>query len=107
MTFPLLMELEGRLVDVGCFARDGLAALRDDHQACTKTCIEAGAPVGIVTDETDPQSLYLVTLREGGSVHAANQRLLDFLHQKIRISGKVIESKGLKVIELSEVESLD
>ncbi len=108
MTFPLQVTLKGRVVDVACFARDGIAALDRSHDECARACIAAGSPVGILTGNDAKSPVYLVTLRgDGFASKAANDKLLSFVNKQVHVSGKIIQRDELRFLELTEVQLAD
>lgn len=108
ITLPLRVTLEGKVVDVACFAKDGMAALTRQHDECAKQCLLAGSPVGILVGEDANAPLYLVTLRgDGASSRAANDRLLGLASRKVRVTGRLIQRSQLTILELQDVKPLD
>lgn len=108
MTFPLRITLEGRVVDVACFAKEGMAALARSHDECARMCLLAGSPIGILVGDDPNATVYLVTIRgEGTSSQAANERLLRFVSREVRVEGRLVQRGQLKLLELQDVRSLD
>jgi hypothetical protein len=107
-TFPLRITLEGKVVDLACFAKEGIAALAREHDECARQCLLAGSPVGILVGEDANAPVYLVTLRgEGTSSKAANDRLLRFASRKVQVTGRLIQRGRLTVLELQDAQPLD
>lgn len=69
-------QLVGRVVDAACYLMHPDAASGKTHDECGKACAKRGVPLGVV-NEADGK-LYL---------DLAGTRLLEHLHQRVRVTG--------------------
>jgi hypothetical protein len=70
-------QLVGRVVDAACYLMHPDAASGKTHDECGMACAKRGVPLGIV-NEADAK-LYLDL--------AGGTRLLEYLHQRVRVTG--------------------
>ncbi len=107
ITLPLRITLQGRIVDVACFARDGEAALQRDHDECARACIASGSPVGFLTGNDEHSPLYLVTLKgDKFASKAANEKLLALANKEVQVTGRIIQCDHIRILELAEVHPI-
>ncbi len=78
-----------------CYLDHG--AKGEKHAGCAKTCIESGAPVGLLTKDNQ---LYLVV----GEHKPMNDKLAPLASKTITLKGKVVERNGMKLLENAEIE---
>ena len=100
MTFPLQATLTGEIVDIDCMVRLGESGRGLIHSECAAACIRNGMPVGLAVGKTT----YVLTLAGTGPDRAANERLAELAGKQVRVTGRVREANGLKMIELAGVE---
>ncbi len=93
-------EIIGEVVELGCYLRDGARGL--GHRPCALTCSRAGAPLGIVEDDTD--ELYPAALR--GPASDVRTLLEDHRAARVRTSGRVYERAGGRLFVVEHLERL-
>jgi hypothetical protein len=87
--------IQGEVVDVFCYVGHG--AKGSGHANCAKKCIEAGLPVGILTDDG---KLYLAA----GDHTPMNKELAKHAAQQVKATGKVASRSGVNLIEITKLE---
>ena len=80
---PMTMTIEGRLIDLGCYAM-GMSG-GDKHVRCAANCAEKGLPVGLRA--TEGGKIYTVVL--------PSPKLVDYMEKEVRITGKVLATNLL------------
>ncbi|MFZ5469578.1 MAG: cupredoxin domain-containing protein [Myxococcota bacterium] len=86
----------GRLMDSTCLARGEQPTA--EHVACAVRCIQNGAPIAIVEDET--QQVYIAVAEKGKSV---KDMLLPYLGQRSELFGKALKQGGTQLFMVEEI----
>ncbi len=94
------VTLTGEVIDVKCFVTGMQGGMGEDHKQCAIDCIKGGLPVGIFDQKTD--RLYLVVPKAG--MMGANEELLPYVAQKVKLTGTIAEKGGQKVLIYTKVE---
>ncbi len=92
------VEVSGEIVDIMCYSsmgREGGAGPK--HKACATACINGGGPVGLLTDE---DQLLLLVAAEHGDL---KKMVAAFIATRVKVSGKISERGGLRVLEASGI----
>lgn len=84
----------GEVVDLACYVAQG--AKGADHAGCAKSCVKAGQPMGLLTD--DGTLVLLAASHEDGAPYEA---LKDLAGEKASVSGTVAERDGVKVVTVT------
>lgn len=95
-------SIKGEVIDIYCYVDHGDSGKGPDHKECAKKCIEGGLPVGILEDGTNK-----VYLAVGTDHESAKDLLLPHVAQKVEVTGKTLEGKGITVFEISSVKKLE
>lgn len=92
--------MEGELVDLACYLSDGDKAMGEKHMKCGLKCAQEGhQPMALVTKDG---AVYVIAVsHEDPSVFA---QLSKVVNSQVKVTGKMMEQKGLKGIEVSKVE---
>jgi predicted type IV restriction endonuclease len=94
---PAEVTIQGEVVDLACWLEEG--KMGPDHAKCAQSCVKGGTPAGIVTQDG---SVYLVV------VHAKEGKApLDFVAQRVEVTGVVHERGGMKGIIASKCKKLE
>jgi hypothetical protein len=91
--------LIGRVTDMKCYL-NGMAESMPEHKQCAVDCIKGGLPVGLVEDKT--AKVYVVVPEKG--MKGANEELVKFADEKVKLTGSMKEKGGTKVFFYSKVE---
>lgn len=88
----------GEILDMKCYMASG--AHGEGHKECAATCINGGAPMGILTDDG---KVYL--LIEGSKNADAYDEAKKFAGEKVTLTGTVSEKNGVEAIIVTEVKA--
>lgn len=94
---PQEQTLTGEVVDAFCYLGHGKEGLGAKHAGCAKKCIEGGLPVAIRVGD----QLYLATMTD----HVpANKALSAHAGRQVKVTGKVMEQDGQRLIAITSIE---
>lgn len=88
----------GEVLDMKCYMASG--AHGDDHKECAATCIEGGAPMGILTEDG---TVYL--LIKDSKKSDAYDEVAKHAGEKVTLTGTVSEKGGVQALIVSEVKA--
>lgn len=91
------VTLTGEVVDITCYMQHPASATGPDHAKCAKSCISKGLPIGFLAENG---TLYNLIGKEHEPVAAT---VADHLGAKSKVTGVVVESHGMKAIELESI----
>ncbi|MEO6288628.1 MAG: hypothetical protein ABIO76_01835 [Ginsengibacter sp.] len=89
--------LTGEILDMKCYMASG--AHGDGHKECAATCIDGGAPMGILTEDG---KVFLLIKDSKNS--AAYDEVKKFAGEKVTVTGTVSEKDGVQALIVSEVK---
>ncbi len=84
----------GEVLDLACYVGQG--AKGADHAGCAKTCVKAGQPMGLLTDDGT-----LVLLSADHKNGEPFEALKDLAGEKAEVSGELSERDGMKVVKVT------
>ncbi len=73
------------------------------HKVCALTCARQGIPLSILEDKTG--TLYLAGQTKKAQT-GANELLIPFIAEKVKVTGRLFEKGGMKMLLISNVEKL-
>jgi hypothetical protein len=88
------VTVKGEVIDMACYAESGASG--KDHADCAKTCISAGLPVGLKSEDG---KIYLLI----GDHKPMNNELANYAAQTITVKGKAVSRDGVNMIENAEI----
>ncbi len=88
----------GEILDMKCYMASG--AHGDGHKECAATCINGGAPMGILTDDG---KVYL--LIEGSKNADAYDEAKKFAGEKVTLTGTFSDKNGVQALIVTEVKA--
>jgi hypothetical protein len=89
------VTLTGEVIDLYCYMDH--SAMGAEHAKCATSCITKGIPAGFLTADG---TMYIII----GKDHSpANAEVAAFAGKQSTITGKVLENKGMKAIELISI----
>jgi hypothetical protein len=92
--------LEGEVVDLECFLRDGSRGER--HKGCALTCRKNGGSLAIVEDKTG--DLYPVAGNAAASDPGA--AVAEFIGARVSLRGELYERSGARILVVGKAERL-
>jgi hypothetical protein len=111
-TFSLLSQQKqgkestiiGEVVDIQCYVSGATDPGKGQkHKDCAIECAKGGIPLGILEDKSN--TLYLAG-QSKVAMKGANELLLPFVAEKVKVTGKVYEKGGLKFLLIKKVSKL-
>jgi hypothetical protein len=87
----------GEVVDLACYVANGDGGKGTDHAGCAKSCLKAGQPMGLLTDDGT-----LVLLAADHKNGEAYETLKELAGQKAEVSGNLAERNGVNVVTVTE-----
>ena len=94
------VTITGEIIDVKCYLTGMMGGKGDDHKQCAIDCITGGLPVGILDDKTD--KVYTVVPKKG--MEGANKTLVQYVAQKVVLTGTVVEKGGTKLFVYTKID---
>ena len=94
------ITVTGEIIDVKCYLTGMMGGKGDDHKQCAIDCITGGLPVGILDDKTD--KVYTVVPKKG--MEGANKTLVQYVAQKVVLTGTVVEKGGTKLFVYTKID---
>jgi hypothetical protein len=88
------VTVKGEVVDMVCYTDGGASG--KDHADCAQTCISAGLPVGLKSEDG---KIYLLI----GDHKPMNNELVKYAAQTITVKGKAVSRDGVNMIENAEI----
>lgn len=93
----------GEIIDTKCYLTGMMGGRGEEHKQCAIDCIKGGLPVGVVEDKTD--KVYVLVPQKGGT-KGANEELVEYAAQTVKLTGSVVEKGGQKLLVYSKVETV-
>ena len=90
----------GEVIDLKCYLTGMMGGKGEDHKQCAIDCIKGGLPVGILEDKTE--KVYTVVPK--GGMKGANEELVKYAAEKVKLTGTLAEKGGQKLFVYSKVE---
>ncbi len=91
------ITVTGEIVDTVCFLKSG--ARGEKHKGCATSCAKAGIGLSVYDEKAD--KMYVVMGR------GSNEKLLPFVAQVAKVTGKLHERSGQAVLELTSIAAAD
>jgi len=89
--------ITGYVVDTGCWLGHNMRG--PDHIKCAAMCARNGVPLAILDTATD--TLYIPVAIDHKN---PNEKLLDYVESKVKVTGRVIEKSGVKGVIIEKIE---
>ncbi len=91
------VTITGEVVDTACWLGHG--AKGADHIKCAATCARNGIPLAILDSAANQLYLPIATDHQN-----PNNRLMDYIESKVKVTGRLIEKSGVKGIVIEKIE---
>lgn len=99
MPAPARATITGEIVEATCYLKKGAEGRGPQHRDCAIKCIKEGRPP-FVRDEATGQ-LYLATFPDSSAEE--REHWLSQVGNRVRVTGKVQERDGLRLLEVEEL----
>ena len=94
----------GEVVDIQCYVSGATGPGKGpEHKECAISCAKGGIPLGILEDDTN--TLY-VAGQTKSAMKGANEMLLPFVAEKVKVTGRVFEKGGVKLLLINKISKL-
>ncbi len=90
----------GEIIDTKCYLTGMMGGSGEGHKECAIACIKGSLPVGVLEKKTN--KVYVIVPNEG--TKGANEALLPYAAETVKLTGSVIEKGGQKLLVYSSVE---
>jgi hypothetical protein len=91
----------GEVVDVQCYVSGATGPGKgQDHKDCAIQCAKGGIPLAILEDKTN---ILYVAGQTKVAMKSANEMLIPFIAEKVKVSGRVYEKGGVKLILIKKI----
>ena len=94
-----VVTITGHVIDPFCYIT--MDMIGEKHKVCAQICAEKGINLGIL--EKDTNIIYLV-FAEGHT--NPNKKLMEFIEEDVKVTGKLWKKGGLKAIQIQKVEKV-
>ncbi len=95
------VTVTGEVVDMQCYISGSMGkATGPDHKECAANCAKGGIPLGILEEKTG--NLVLVGQTKN-AMKGANEMLMDFIAERVTVTGRMVEKGGVKLLLISKV----
>ncbi|MDZ7262047.1 MAG: hypothetical protein ONB05_08080 [candidate division KSB1 bacterium] len=93
------VSIIGEVICPVCFLRHDSRG--KDHKECALTCAKAGITLAILEEKTGDIYLAFPTDHDN-----PNEKVLDYLTEKVKVTGKLYAKGGLKGLEVKTIEKV-
>lgn len=92
------VTIVGEVIDSACYIKNGLKGA--DHKECAEDCAKAGIPLAILEDKTGNVYFTVATKDMKGT----NEMLVKYAAERVKVTGKIYEKGGVKLLAINMVE---
>ena len=94
----------GEVVDIQCYVSGATGPGKGPkHKDCAIACAKGGIPLGILEDNSNT---LFVAGQSKDAMKGANDLLLPFVAEKVRVTGKVYEKGGIRLLMIRKISKL-
>ncbi|OGF97108.1 MAG: hypothetical protein A2Z06_01030 [Candidatus Glassbacteria bacterium RBG_16_58_8] len=97
---PTQVTVVGEVIDYVCYISHNSRG--PEHKKCAEYCAKQGITLGILDEKTDEILLAFPIGHDN-----PNTPLMNYIAQRVRVTGKIHEKGGLKGIEIEKVEPIE
>lgn len=92
------VTIVGEVIDSACYIKNGLKGA--DHKECAEDCAKAGIPLAILEDKTG--NVYFTVASK--DMKGTNEMLVKYAAERVKVTGKIYEKGGVKLLAINMVE---
>lgn len=92
------MTWTGEVLDLACYVAKG--AQGAEHAGCAKKCVQAGQPMGLLTDDGT-----VVLLAASHADAAPYEALKDWAGSQVMVTGEMVERDGVSMVTVTGSEA--
>lgn len=98
------VTIVGEVIDTQCYLSGATGPGRGaSHKECALNCAKGGIPLSILEEKTG--TVYL-TGQTKKAMTTSNLMLLDFVAERVRVTGRLVEKGGARMVLIEKVEKL-
>ena len=95
------VTLLGEVIDIQCYVSGATGPGKGpEHKDCAIACAKGGIPLGILEDGTG--TVY-VAGQTKSAMKGANEMLLPFVAEKVKVTGRIFEKGGVKLLLITKI----
>lgn len=99
------VTITGKVIDLQCYISGATGSGRGpEHKDCAISCAKGGIPLGILEDKTN--NVYLAG-QSKAAMKGANEMLLPYVAEKVKVTGRLWERGGTRLIVISKISKLE
>ena len=95
------VTVSGEVIDVSCYLGSGKDGIGKDHLDCAIMCAKAGSALGILTSSGD------VYFPVGPMGKNNNEKLLDYVGNKVEVTGTKLNQGNLLGIKIASIKKTE
>lgn len=98
------VTIVGEVIDTQCYLSGATGPGRGaSHKECALNCAKGGIPLSILEENT---GMVYLTGQTKKAMTTSNLMLLDFVAERVRVTGRLVEKGGAKMVLIEKVEKL-
>jgi len=95
------VTVTGEVVDMQCYISGAMGkATGPEHKECATNCAKGGIPLGILEEKTGN---LVFAGQTKNAMKGANEMLMDFIAERVTVTGRMVEKGGVKLLLISKV----
>ena len=99
------VTIVGEVVETQCYITGATGPGKgESHKDCALKCASAGIPLSILEDKTG--TVYLAG-QSKTAMTGANKMLMEFVAQQVKVTGRIFEKGGLKLLMIDSIAKAD
>jgi hypothetical protein len=98
------VTIVGEVIDTQCYLSGATGPGRGaGHKECAVNCAKGGIPLSILEEKTGEVFLAGQSKK---AMTSANPMLLEYIAERVRVSGRLVEKGGTKMVLIDKIEKL-
>ena len=94
----------GEVIDTQCYLTNALGLGNGkEHKECALSCAKGGIPLSILEEKSG--TIFLAG-QSKKAMAGANELLQDYIAEKVKVSGRLLEKGGVKFILIAKVDKI-
>lgn len=96
------VTITGEVIDTQCYLSNAMGlGTEKDHKECAMGCAKGEIPLSILESKTG--TVYLAGQTKK-AMTGANQLLREYIAEKVKVTGQLVEKGGMKLVLITKVE---
>ena len=99
------VTLTGEIIGLQCYVSGAMGkATGPDHKQCATDCAKGGIPLALLEEKT--KTVYMCGQTKS-AMKGANELLMPYIADKVRVSGTLVEKGGMKMVLISKMRRVE